>query len=187
MTSQLLGVHRLPWPVMCDELSPPVTTILANPPTRQPANPPTRQPANPPTRQPANRLPSGACVKDLEGSKGVSWPTTRLHWRRRKAGLVNQTPLADAGNILGHPCVTISPPLSRGGLFVSQPSPVSVTARSPAYPPYPPYPGIASPTPRAWARRSSSASSTNSGLSVRRSTARSMKRRTRAGWAARLP
>jgi hypothetical protein len=171
VTAQSLGVHRLPWPVMCDELSPPVTTILANPPTRQPANPPTAcHPAH------ASRISKGqkASLGRLRG----------CHWRRRKAGLVNQTPLADAGNILGHPCVTISPPISRGGLFVSQPSPVSVTARSPAYPPYP---GIASPTPRAWARRSSSAPSTNSGLSVRRSTARSMKRRTRAGWAARLP
>ncbi|MGE6223624.1 hypothetical protein [Aeromonas media] len=63
VTAQWLGVPRLPWPVMCDELSPPVTTVLAN--LANLANP-------------ANRLPPGACAKDLEGSKGVSWPTTRL-------------------------------------------------------------------------------------------------------------
>ncbi|MNN59952.1 hypothetical protein D3C81_1751050 [compost metagenome] len=112
MTAQSLGVHLLPWPVMCDELSPPVTTILANPPTRQPANPPTRQPANPPAtrrmRQ-GSRRGKRRLLADYEVVIGVEV----------KPGLVNQTPLADAGNILGHPCVTISPPIFRGGLFVS--------------------------------------------------------------------
>ncbi|MNR19382.1 hypothetical protein D3C85_1361700 [compost metagenome] len=109
VTAQLLGVHRLPWPVMCDELSPPVTTILANPPTRQPANPPTRQPpATRRMRQGSRRL-KRRLLADYEVVIGVEV----------KPGLVNQTPLADAGNILGHPCVTVSPPIFRGGLFVS--------------------------------------------------------------------
>ena len=60
VTAQWLGVHRLPWPGVCDELSPPVTTVLAN------------------LANLANPLPPGVCVKDLEGSTGVSWPTTRL-------------------------------------------------------------------------------------------------------------
>lgn len=101
VTAQLLGVHRLPWPVMCDELSPPVTTILANPPTRQP--PATRR-----MRQGSRRL-KRRLLADYEVVIGVEV----------KPGLVNQTPLADAGNILGHPCVTVSPPIFRGGLFVS--------------------------------------------------------------------
>ena len=67
VTAQWLGVHRLPWPVMCDELSPPVTTVLAN------------------LANLANPLPPGVCVKDLEGSTGVSWPTTRLSLASKKA------------------------------------------------------------------------------------------------------